>query len=78
MGVVVHHNHNAELQKVTPDKTAYDIIIEETNPEYVNFEFDSYWLTDEGTNVPAIMENSEQDLSYGTSTTAGAGRPAHI
>lgn len=53
---LLYHNHNAELQKVTPDKTAYDIIIEETDPEYVNFEFDSYWMTDGGANVPAIME----------------------
>lgn len=53
---LLYHNHNAELQKVTSDKTAYDIIIEETDPEYVNFEFDSYWMTDGGANVPAIME----------------------
>lgn len=53
---LLYHNHNAELQKVTTDKTAYDIIIEETDPEYVNFEFDSYWMTDGGANVPSIME----------------------
>ena len=53
---LLYHNHNAELQKVTSDRTAYDIIIEETNPDYVNFEFDSYWMTDGGANVPAIME----------------------
>ena len=43
---LLYHNHNCELQKVTKDKTAYDIIIEETDPEYVNFEFDSYWMAD--------------------------------
>lgn len=53
---LLYHNHNVELQKVTEDKTAYDIIIEETDPEYVNFEFDSYWMTDGGANVPALME----------------------
>nr|WP_033167499.1 TIM barrel protein [Clostridium sp. KNHs205] len=53
---LLYHNHNCELQKVTPEKTAYDIIIEETEPAYVNFEFDSYWMTDGGANVPALME----------------------
>lgn len=53
---LLYHNHNVELQKVTPDKTAYDIIIEKTDPAYVNFEFDSYWMADGGANVPALME----------------------
>ncbi|GKX68004.1 sugar phosphate isomerase/epimerase family protein [Inconstantimicrobium mannanitabidum] len=53
---LLYHNHNCELQKVTPEKTAYDIITRKTNSEYVNFEFDSYWMTDGGANVPALME----------------------
>lgn len=53
---LLYHNHNCELQKVTSKKTAYDIIIEETDPSYVNFEFDSYWMTDGGANAPALME----------------------
>lgn len=53
---LLYHNHNCELQKVTSEKTAYDIITEETDPAYVNFEFDSYWMTDGGANVPALME----------------------
>ena len=53
---LLYHNHNCELQKVTPDKTAYDIIIENTDPKYVNFEFDSYWFADGGANVQAYME----------------------
>jgi|GEM_PF-51235 len=53
---LLYHNHNCELQRVTSKKTAYDIIIEETDPAYVNFEFDSYWMTDGGANVPALME----------------------
>ncbi|WP_284295230.1 sugar phosphate isomerase/epimerase family protein [Leuconostoc litchii] len=53
---LLYHNHNSELQKVTTNKTAYDVIIERTDPRYVNFEFDSYWMTDGGANVPAIMK----------------------
>ncbi|URZ05454.1 sugar phosphate isomerase/epimerase family protein [Clostridium felsineum] len=53
---LLYHNHNCELQKVTSKKTAYDILIEKTDPVYVNFEFDSYWMSDGGANVPALME----------------------
>jgi len=53
---LLYHNHNCELQKVSSDQTAYDLIIENTDAEYVNFEFDSYWMTDGGANVPALME----------------------
>jgi len=53
---LLYHNHNCELQKVAHGKTAYDVIIEETDPEYVNFEFDSYWMADGGANVSALME----------------------
>ncbi len=53
---LLYHNHNCELQKVTDTQTAYDIIIEETDSDYVNFEFDSYWMTEGGANVPTIME----------------------
>ena len=40
---LLYHNHNCELRKVSKDKTAYDVLIEKTNPAYVNFELDSYW-----------------------------------
>ncbi len=53
---LLYHNHNCELQKVANGQTAYDVIIEETDPQYVNFEFDSYWMADGGANVSALME----------------------
>ncbi len=53
---LLYHNHNVELQHVTAEKTAYDVIIENTNPEYVNFEFDSYWMQDGGADVASLME----------------------
>ena len=45
---LLYHNHNCELRKVSKDKTDYDLLIEKTNPEYVNFEFDSYWFAEAG------------------------------
>ncbi len=53
---LLYHNHNCELQKVSEEKTAYDILIEETDAAYVNFEFDSYWFADGGANVEKVME----------------------
>lgn len=49
---LLYHNHNCEFRKVGPGKTAYDMIIEETNPEYVNFELDSYWPAEAG--IPGL------------------------
>jgi sugar phosphate isomerase/epimerase len=53
---LLYHNHNCELQRVSRNETAYDILIEKTDPAFVNFEFDSYWMTEGGANVPAIMQ----------------------
>ena len=35
---------------------AYDILLEETDPRFVNFEFDSYWFTEGGANALAWMQ----------------------
>ncbi|HAN43281.1 MAG TPA: sugar phosphate isomerase [Sphaerochaeta sp.] len=45
---LLYHNHNVELLKVSSDKTAYDVIIDETQADLVGFEFDSFWFTDGG------------------------------
>lgn len=52
---LLYHNHNCELRKVNGDKCAYDILLEETDPEYVNFEFDSYWFTEGGADAKLWM-----------------------
>ena len=45
---LLYHNHNCELRRTESGKRAYEILMEETNPDYVNFEFDSYWFADGG------------------------------
>ena len=52
---LLYHNHNVELQKVSEDKTAYDLIVENTDPQYVNFELDTYWMADGGADVTALV-----------------------
>lgn len=53
---LLYHNHNVELVKSNANQCAYDILLEETNPEFVNFEFDSYWFTDGGADVKGWMK----------------------
>ena len=53
---LLYHNHNVELLQVQPGVRAYDVLIEETDKNYVNFEFDSYWLTDGGADAKLWMQ----------------------
>ena len=41
---------------MTEDKTAYEFLLEHTNPEYVNFEFDSYWVAEAGIDPLMLMQ----------------------
>ncbi len=52
---LLYHNHNVELLNVTKENRAYDILIDMTDKEYVNFEFDSFWFTDGGADVKEWM-----------------------
>ena len=45
---LLYHNHNCELRRTERGKRAYEILLEGTDPEYVNFEFDSYWFAEGG------------------------------
>lgn len=53
---LLYHNHNCELRYVDENTTAYDLILEKTNSEYVNFEFDSYWMAEAGVDVIKMMK----------------------
>lgn len=52
---LLYHNHNCELRRAG-DSTAYEYIISHTDPEKVNFEFDSYWFTDAGADAGEWMK----------------------
>ena len=53
---LLYHNHNVELLRLKNSRRAYDVLIDKTNPETVNFEFDSYWFTDGGADPKAWMK----------------------
>ncbi len=52
----LYHNHNCEFRKLENGKTAYEMLVDGTNPDYVNFEFDSYWPTEAGVDAADWME----------------------
>ncbi len=45
---LAYHNHDFELETLSNGKRALEFIFEETNPEWVQSEFDIYWLTKAG------------------------------
>lgn len=53
---LLYHNHNCEFRKVEPGKTAYDLLIENTDPDLVGFELDSYWPTEAGVSAISLMK----------------------
>jgi sugar phosphate isomerase/epimerase len=42
------HNHNWEFQRVFGDRTAFDILVQHTEPRNVVFQLDTYWATNGG------------------------------
>ena len=52
---LLYHNHNVELLRVKSGLRAFDILMDDTAPDLVNFEFDSYWFTDGGADAKAWM-----------------------
>lgn len=53
---LLYHNHNCEFRRVESGKTAYQLLMEETDPQYVNFEFDSYWAIEAGCDAVEVMK----------------------
>ena len=52
---LLYHNHNCEFLQVAPNQSAYQLLLAETDPDAVNFEFDSYWCAECGANPLAVM-----------------------
>lgn len=56
---LLYHNHNVEFMyigDVSEYKTPYEAITKLTNPEYVNFEVDTYWLSECGKDAKKLLE----------------------
>ena len=59
---LLYHNHNVELLPVKPGLRAYDVLLADTDPAAVNFEFDSYWFTDGGADAKVWMKKLGQRM----------------
>ena len=53
---LLYHNHNCEFLRLENGDNAYHLIQDNTDPEYVNFEFDSYWCAECGADPILEME----------------------
>lgn len=59
---LLYHNHNCELLQVEGGMRAFDILLNDTDSRYVNFEFDSYWYTEGGADAGKMMERMGQRM----------------
>lgn len=53
---LLYHNHNCEFRRVDTGETAFQLLFENTNPDYVNFEYDSYWAQEAGCDTVELMK----------------------
>ena len=69
---LLYHNHNVELLPVKPGLRAYEVLIEDTDPSYVNFEFDSFWFTDGGADAKLWMKKLGERMKLWHITDRGS------
>ncbi len=48
---LLYHNHDFEFGKVDGDKTIQDVLLQNTDPNYVNFEMDMHWVVHGGADI---------------------------
>lgn len=65
---LLYHNHNCEFARFRGGVqeggpvNAWQLLVAETDPAFVNFEFDSYWATDAGVDALAAMKSLGERL----------------
>ena len=69
---LLYHNHNIELLQVKPGLRAYDILLSDTDPALVNFEFDSFWFADGGADAKTWMRRLGNRMKLWHITDRGA------
>ncbi len=53
---LLYHNHDFEFKKDKDGLVVIDYLLENTDPEYVNFQMDLYWVTKAGADPLAYFE----------------------
>ena len=54
---LLYHNHDFEFVKDKDGIVPIDYLLENTNPDHVNFQMDLYWVTKAGANPVSYFEN---------------------
>lgn len=54
---LLYHNHDFEYKKNSKGIVPIDYFLENTNPEYVNFQMDLFWVTKAGADPVAYFNN---------------------
>ncbi len=75
------HNHDREFTQVYDGQTAFDILMEHTDPRYVVFQLDLYWAVFAGVDPLELLERygdrikllHVKDLANGTFANVGEG-----
>ncbi len=49
-----YHNHSFEMERFNK-RTIFDVLLEESDPDYVNFQIDTYWVQHGGCNPEALI-----------------------
>jgi sugar phosphate isomerase/epimerase len=53
---LLYHNHDFEFKPNSDDVVVIDYLLENCNPEFVNFQMDLYWVTKAGADPVAYFE----------------------
>ena len=75
---LLYHNHNVEFLPLGNGKRAYDVLIDETDPALLGFEFDSYWSTDGGADAKAWMRRLGSRMELWHVTDRGSRRKGTV
>lgn len=55
---LLYHNHNCEFMRTESGQIAMDILFENTDPIYVKFELDTFWMSNAGVEVSRWVEKA--------------------
>ena len=58
-----YHNHDFEFEKVEDGRTAYDVIMDETDPEMVKAELDLFWVAKANLDVVSMLHKLKGRVS---------------
>ena len=79
-----YHPHGYEFEPASDGTTPFDVLVEETNPEFVDFEMDVFWVAHPGADPVELLRNYPdrwtlmhiKDMAEGTESNYSGHAPA--